>query len=109
LPTKTVLLVCHAERPTDPVNSDLWDAGFARAESLAACLPHQFGKPDFLFVPSITKHTPALTSAVGGKSDEDPDPWNPRALNVILKLNYGTADKMTIIPAIKLFEHHAPE
>src|SRR5450432_3807409 len=43
-----VLLMRHAEEPRDPKNPDLSAAGRQRADRLAAYIPKQFGRPDFL-------------------------------------------------------------
>jgi broad specificity phosphatase PhoE len=54
---KSILLMRHAEKPADPMDPGLSDAGLARARELAAWLPRQFGKPDFLIVASVSKHS----------------------------------------------------
>jgi phosphohistidine phosphatase SixA len=45
----TILLMRHAEKPTDKRDPHLSDKGRARAERLAAYIPEKFGKPDALF------------------------------------------------------------
>jgi phosphohistidine phosphatase SixA len=46
----TILLMRHAEKPSDPTDTDLAPAGFARAKALADYIPQHFGRtPDYLF------------------------------------------------------------
>jgi phosphohistidine phosphatase SixA len=52
-----ILVMRHAEKPGDPMDPDLSDAGKRRAELLAAYIPQQFGRPDFLFAPALSKHS----------------------------------------------------
>jgi broad specificity phosphatase PhoE len=47
----------HAEKPDDPRDSHLSDQGRARAEKLAAYVPTDLGKPDFLFASAPSKHS----------------------------------------------------
>jgi phosphohistidine phosphatase SixA len=54
---KTILLMRHAEKPNDPTDPDLSDAGFARANRLAGWLPQQLGTPEFLFASALSKHS----------------------------------------------------
>jgi|SRR5215469_14112230 len=57
MPPQTILLMRHAEKPNDPTDPDLSDAGFARANRLAGWLPQQFGPPDFLVASALSKHS----------------------------------------------------
>jgi phosphohistidine phosphatase SixA len=54
---QSILLMRHAEKPNDPTDPDLSDAGFARADRLARWLPQQLGTPDFLFASALSKHS----------------------------------------------------
>ncbi len=50
-----ILLMRHAEKPLDPRDPDLSDAGKARADALARYIPQDVAKPDFLFAPAASK------------------------------------------------------
>ena len=52
---RRILLLRHAEKPDDPKNPDLTEAGVARAKSLAAYIPATFGRPDFVFAAAVAK------------------------------------------------------
>jgi phosphohistidine phosphatase SixA len=52
-----ILVMRHAEKPDDPKDPDLSQAGFKRADELSTYLPQTFGKPDNLFAAAITKHS----------------------------------------------------
>ena len=54
VPSK-VLLMRHAEKPDDPKDPYLTEAGRARAEELAQFIPATFGKPDFVFAAAVNK------------------------------------------------------
>jgi hypothetical protein len=45
----TILVLRHAEKPRNPLDLHLSEAGQRRAERLAAWLPETFGRPDILF------------------------------------------------------------
>jgi broad specificity phosphatase PhoE len=47
----------HAEKPDDPLESSLTDAGRERAQRLAKYIPETFGKPDFLFASADSKYS----------------------------------------------------
>jgi hypothetical protein len=47
----------HAEKPDDPMNPDLSDAGYVRAERLADYVPATFGRPEFLFATALSTHS----------------------------------------------------
>jgi hypothetical protein len=51
----TILLMRHAEEPTDPKDPDLSDAGRRRADSLVTYIPSRFGTPDFLISAAANK------------------------------------------------------
>jgi phosphohistidine phosphatase SixA len=53
----TILVMRHAEKPEDPLDPDLAPAGHKRAEKLADYIPQTFGRPDFIFVSAISKHS----------------------------------------------------
>lgn len=55
--SKTILIMRHAEKPDDPTDPDLSDAGFARAEKLASWVPDRYPGVNFLFASSISKHS----------------------------------------------------
>jgi phosphohistidine phosphatase SixA len=52
-----ILVTRHAEKPDDPMNPDLSDAGCARAERLADYIPASFGSPEFLFSTAPSTHS----------------------------------------------------
>ena len=54
---KQILLMRHAEKPDDPRDPHLSDAGKARAEELAGYVPKDLGVPDFLCASSPSKHS----------------------------------------------------
>ena len=54
---KTILIMRHAEKPDDPTDPDLSEAGFARAESLASWVPSRYPGVNFLFASAISKHS----------------------------------------------------
>ena len=47
----------HAEKPGDPKNPYLTEAGRRRAERLAQFIPAMFGKPDFVFAAAVNKNS----------------------------------------------------
>ncbi|MEP7181308.1 MAG: hypothetical protein ABI886_03865 [Betaproteobacteria bacterium] len=49
------LLLRHADKPDDPNNPDLSDAGRTRAEKLARFIPEKYGRPDFVFAAAVTE------------------------------------------------------
>ena len=54
---RTILIMRHAEKLEDPTNPDLSSDGFARAGKLVSWVPQTFGRPDYLFASSISKHS----------------------------------------------------
>ena len=50
-----ILLMRHAEKPTDDDNPNLTPLGYQRAQRLAAFIPAQFGRPDFIFAAANSK------------------------------------------------------
>jgi|SRR6266446_869384 len=52
-----VLVMRHAEKPDDPLDPDLSEAGHDRAKKLAHYVPVTFGKPQFLFASAVSKHS----------------------------------------------------
>ena len=54
---KMILVMRHAEKPADPLNPDLTATGKRRARQLATYVPKTFGKPDFIFVAAISRHS----------------------------------------------------
>jgi broad specificity phosphatase PhoE len=52
-----ILLMRHAEKSGDPLDSHLSQEGYARAAKLADYIPATFGIPQFLFATSISKHS----------------------------------------------------
>ena len=52
-----ILLMRHAEKPGDPTNPCLTEAGRHRADRLAMFIPAMFGKPDFVFAAAVNKHS----------------------------------------------------
>lgn len=54
---RTVLIMRHAEKPGDPHEADLSPEGQERAKRLPPYLLEIFGKPDFLFASSVSRHS----------------------------------------------------
>jgi hypothetical protein len=54
---RQVVLLRHGEKPGDPRDPDLSQAGQQRAAQLATEIPQRFGKPDFLFAAAPSKHS----------------------------------------------------
>jgi phosphohistidine phosphatase SixA len=52
-----VLLMRHAEKPTDPKDPHLSNEGIIRAKKLAAYIPETFGDIQLLFAAAISKHS----------------------------------------------------
>jgi hypothetical protein len=52
-----ILLLRHAEKPGDPKDPYLTEAGRRRADRLAQFIPAMFGKPDFVFAAAVNKHS----------------------------------------------------
>jgi hypothetical protein len=52
-----LLVMRHAEKSDDPNDPHLTPPGLLRAEGLATFIPQEFGKPDYLFAASISKHS----------------------------------------------------
>jgi phosphohistidine phosphatase SixA len=52
-----VILMRHADKPDDPEDEDLSEAGMARAEHLASYVPQTFGKPDYIIATAHSKHS----------------------------------------------------
>ncbi|HKR46637.1 MAG TPA: hypothetical protein VJU59_44425 [Paraburkholderia sp.] len=52
-----VLVMRHAEKPADPLDPNLSDAGYNRAEELALYIPKTFESPDCIFAAAISKHS----------------------------------------------------
>ena len=52
-----ILVTRHAEKPDDPINPHLSDAGYVRAERLAVYVPTTFGSPEFLFATALSPHS----------------------------------------------------
>lgn len=54
----SIILMRHAEKPTDPSNTNLSDAGYDRANEIAKWIPQQFGRnPDEIFAAADSKHS----------------------------------------------------
>jgi broad specificity phosphatase PhoE len=79
---RTILIMRHAEKPDDPREPDLTPEAQARAQHLASYLPATFGKPDFLFASSISKH-----------SKRPVETLTPLAAQCNLKIDDGYADQ----------------
>src|SRR5262249_20267362 len=52
-----VLVMRHAEKPDDPLDPDLSEAGRERAKKLVHYVLETFGKPQFLFASAASKHS----------------------------------------------------
>ena len=50
-----ILVMRHAEKPTDDHDPHLSPPGKERAEKLATYIPDTFGKPDFVFAAAVSK------------------------------------------------------
>jgi phosphohistidine phosphatase SixA len=59
-----VILMRHADKPEDPEDEDLSEAGMARAERLATYIPQTFGKPDYIIATAHSKHSDRPTETV---------------------------------------------
>jgi len=59
-----IILMRHADKPEDPENEDLSEAGMARAEHLATYIPQTFGKPDYIIATAHSKHSNRPTETV---------------------------------------------
>jgi phosphohistidine phosphatase SixA len=73
-----IILMRHADKPDDPEDEDLSDAGMARAEHLATYIPQTFGKPDYIIATAHSKHSnrpketvAPLAQALGMKVQHD--------------------------------------
>jgi broad specificity phosphatase PhoE len=77
-----VLLMRHAEKPTDPLDPDLSPAGRQRAEKLVDYIPKTFGKPAFLFASAASKHSRRPIETI-----------TPLAQNCGLKIDESFADQ----------------
>ena len=64
-----ILLMRHADKPEDRYDSDLSDAGMARAEHLATYIPQTFGKPDYIIATAHSKHSNRPTETVKPLAD----------------------------------------
>jgi hypothetical protein len=53
----SILVMRHAEKSDDPNDPDLTPTGLQRAGELATFIPQKFGKPDYLFAASISRHS----------------------------------------------------
>ncbi len=52
-----LLVMRHAEKSDDPDDPDLTPAGQARAKALPAYILGSFGKPDFIFAATVSRHS----------------------------------------------------
>jgi hypothetical protein len=59
-----ILLMRHADKPDDPEDSDLSEAGIKRAEHLVTYIPQTFGKPDYIIATAHSKHSNRPTETV---------------------------------------------
>lgn len=59
-----IILMRHADKPDDPEDEDLSEAGMARAEHLATYIPQTFGKPDYIIATAHSKHSNRPTETV---------------------------------------------
>ena len=73
-----IILMRHADKPEDPEDEDLSEAGMARAEHLATYIPRIFGKPDYIIATAHSKHpdrpietVKPLAEALGMKVQHD--------------------------------------
>ena len=152
-----ILLMRHAEKPDDPGDPDLTEAGRARAVALARYIPATFGKPDFVFAAAVNKNSvrayltmrplcdaiaveldatykakeyravatrllsdaafagklvvacwthkelPQLADALRANEGDYPDPWDDSVFNLILQLDYGSADNPRVSTVIEPF------
>ena len=152
-----ILVMRHAEKPRDPLDPHLSDAGRARADHLADYIPTVFGPPEFLFATALSNHSarpvetitplsqrigvqidatfadqdysaladeillqssfigklllvcwhhgniPSFMLALGAKSGDFPDPWDPQVFNLILQLDYVGLSVPNIVEVIEPF------
>jgi len=101
---KTILVMRHAEKPDDPDDPDLTKAGEARAIKLAAFIPEQFGKPDFIFASAITPHSArpyetveplSKASGIGIDATIADNDYGALAKQLLTKTKY--ADKLVLV------------
>jgi phosphohistidine phosphatase SixA len=59
-----IILMRHADKPDNPDDEDLSQAGFARAEHLVTYIPQTFGKPDYIMASAHSKHSNRPTETV---------------------------------------------
>jgi phosphohistidine phosphatase SixA len=59
-----ILLMRHADKPDEPEDSDLSEAGMKRAEHLATYISQTFGKPDYIIATAHSKHSDRPTETV---------------------------------------------
>ena len=52
-----IILMRHADKPDDPYDEDLSEAGFSRAQHLITYIPETFGKPDYIMATDHSKHS----------------------------------------------------
>src|SRR6266404_2926464 len=130
---KQILLMRHAEKPDDPTDPHLSDAGRARAEKVADYVPKNPGVPDFLCASAPSKHSvrpietitplskkigvsidstiadqdcPVLAFGLGAAGANVPNPWDPNVFNLILNLDYSKGSKPgRNLPSLKSRSH----
>ena len=54
---KSILVMRHAEKPDNPYNPELSEAGKERAKKLADFIPEEFGSPDFILAAAVSAHS----------------------------------------------------
>ncbi|WP_284314532.1 SixA phosphatase family protein [Labrys miyagiensis] len=81
MPNK-IFVMRHAEKMDDPNDPNLSEAGRARAQALVKWFPEKFGRPDFIFATSISRHSERPIQTV-----------MPLAENLGLPLNSTFADQ----------------
>jgi hypothetical protein len=79
---RQIVILRHAEKPSDPRDPDLSPAGEERAKMLAELIPARFPNPDSLFAAAPSKN-----------SDRPVETLTPLAAKTGLKLNEGVADQ----------------
>jgi hypothetical protein len=52
-----IILMRHADKPDDPYDSDLSEAGAMRAQHIATYIPQTFGKPDYIIATARSEHS----------------------------------------------------
>ncbi|MEO6609016.1 MAG: histidine phosphatase family protein [Aestuariivirga sp.] len=99
-----LLIMRHAEKSPDLNDPHLTAAGAERATSLAAYIPAQFGKPDFIFVTANSIHSSRpfetvfpLSQAIGVPIDQSYADQDYGALALTLRQSEKYRNKVILV------------